>query len=139
MFYLLFIATTAISHLISPTGKGEVLLSEQQEGVVTLDGSFEGLTPGRHVLQLHAEGCSAILKKGAGAHFNPIAADGCDPSLAIVELAEFEASPEGKATIASTIEGVHLSGSDSIVGHSLVLHSVGLQGPPPSCGRIEPQ
>jgi len=136
MFYFICIATTAISHLISPTGKGEVLLSEQQDGVVTLDGFFEGLTPGRHVLQLHAEGCSAILKKGAGAHFNPVPTQGCDSSLAIVELAEFEASVEGKATIASTIEGIYLSGSDSIVGHSLVLHSVGLEGTP-SCGRIE--
>lgn len=136
MFFLICVATTAISHLISPTGKGEVLFSEEQEGIVTLDGTFEGLSPGRHVLQLQAEGCSAIVNRSAGAHFNPIATKGCDPALAIVELAEFEPSAEGKAHIASTIEGLHLSGSDSIIGLSLVLYTVGQQEAP-LCARIE--
>ncbi len=137
MFYSILVAATAVSHLVSPSGKGEVTLSEKEEGVITLDGTFEGLKPGRHVLQLHAEGCSAIMKKGAGAHFNPLPKPGCDASLAILEISEFEANTEGKAAFETTLEGVHLTGTDSIIGHSLVLHPVGLTDAPPSCGRIE--
>jgi|GEM_PF-2661134 len=136
MFFPILVATTAISHLVSPTVKGEVTLIED-EGTVIIDGTFEGLAPGRHILQLHAEGCSAILQKTAGAHFNPLPDQACDAMIHILEIGEIEASFDGKGSIEVSVDGVSLSGDDSIVGYSLVLHPAGISTVPPSCGRIE--
>jgi Cu-Zn family superoxide dismutase len=149
-FLPLLLALQAVSHLIPApgfNGRGEIFLIEKDTGQIVLTGNFEGLTPGRHALQLHAEGCSTLLKRqSAGAHYNPLPVQGCDASLAILDIGELEANQQGKATFEATLENVHLEGEDSIVGYSLVVHPVGLTSPselrgakaaPIACGIIK--
>lgn len=50
---------------------GEVVFTEK-DGVVTMEGKFEGLTPGTHAIHLHETAdCSAADAMSSGGHWNP--------------------------------------------------------------------
>ncbi|MEP7078342.1 MAG: superoxide dismutase family protein [Chthoniobacterales bacterium] len=85
-----------------------------------------GLTPGKHGFHIHEFGdCSAPDAKSAGGHFNPTnhqhgAPDAADRHAG--DLGNIEADAAGKAHLELTDKAMKLSGSDSIVGHAVIVH-----------------
>jgi superoxide dismutase, Cu-Zn family len=85
-----------------------------------------GLTPGKHGFHIHEFGdCSAPDAKSAGGHFNPGnhqhgAPDATDRHAG--DLGNIEADGSGKAHLELTDKVMKLTGSDSIVGHAVIVH-----------------
>jgi superoxide dismutase, Cu-Zn family len=85
-----------------------------------------GLTPGKHGFHIHEFGdCSAPDAKSAGGHFNPGnhqhgAPDATDRHAG--DLGNIEADASGKAHLELTDKVMKLTGSDSIVGHAVIVH-----------------
>jgi superoxide dismutase, Cu-Zn family len=85
-----------------------------------------GLTPGKHGFHIHEFGdCSAPDAKSAGGHFNPTnhqhgAPDATDRHAG--DLGNIEADASGKAHLEMSDKVMKLNGSDSIVGHAVIVH-----------------
>ena len=88
-------------------------------------GIVQNLTPGKHGLHIHEKGdCSAADAASAGAHFNPTQQHHGGPMTAehhAGDLGNIEADSSGKA-IVSWKGKLSLSGKDSIIGKSVVVH-----------------
>jgi superoxide dismutase, Cu-Zn family len=104
-------------------------------GVVTFTKSGEevkvvadisGLAPGKHGFHIHEFGdCSSSDGNSAGGHFNPMhkahgAPDASDRHAG--DLGNIEAEASGKAHLEWSDRVIKLSGSDSIVGHAVIVH-----------------
>jgi len=87
---------------------------------------ISGLTPGKHGFHIHEFGdCSAPDAASAGSHFNPTkhqhgAPDATDRHAG--DLGNIEADASGKAHLELTDDMMKLSGSDSIIGHAVIVH-----------------
>jgi Cu-Zn family superoxide dismutase len=85
-----------------------------------------GLTPGKHGFHIHEFGdCSAPDAMSAGGHFNPTnhhhgAPDATDRHAG--DLGNIEADASGKAHLELSDPVMKLNGSDSIVGHGVIVH-----------------
>jgi Cu-Zn family superoxide dismutase len=85
-----------------------------------------GLTPGKHGFHVHEFGdCSSSDGNSAGGHFNPKhkqhgAPDASDRHAC--DLGNIEADASGKAHLEWSDKVMKLSGADSIVGHSVIVH-----------------
>ena len=85
-----------------------------------------GLTPGKHGFHIHEFGdCSDPKAASAGSHFNPThkqhgAPDASDRHAG--DLGNIEADASGKAHLELTDSVMKLSGSDSIIGHAVIVH-----------------
>ena len=85
-----------------------------------------GLKPGKHGFHIHEFGdCSAPDAKSAGGHFNPAnhqhgAPDAPDRHAG--DLGNIEADASGKVHLEMTDKVMKLSGSDSILGHAVIVH-----------------
>jgi Cu-Zn family superoxide dismutase len=85
-----------------------------------------GLTPGKHGFHVHEFGdCSSSDGNSAGGHFNPThkqhgAPDASDRHAG--DLGNIEADASGKAHLEWSDKVMKLSGADSIVGHSVIVH-----------------
>lgn len=120
--------TMAIA-VLHPTQGGNV------KGVVTFtkDGDnlkvvadLEGLTPGKHGFHIHQYGDeSSPDGKSAGDHFNPANERHGGPTDVqhhMGDLGNIEAQSDGKAHLEMTLSGVSLTGTNSIIGRSVVVH-----------------
>jgi superoxide dismutase, Cu-Zn family len=140
------------------TCKLESKSSTQVTGTVTFTqvgsdvqvvGDITGLKPGKHGFHLHEKGdCSAPDAASAGAHFNPGQHKHGGPTTTERhegDLGNIEADASGKAHIDWKGKMV-LSGADSIIGKSVVVHEKeddlktdpsGNSGARQACGVIE--
>ena len=116
---------------------------------VQVVGDITGLKPGKHGFHLHEKGdCSAADAASAGAHFNPGQHKHGGPTTAERhegDLGNIEADASGKAHI-DWKGKMSLSGGDSIIGKSVVVHEKeddlktdpsGNSGARQACGVIE--
>jgi len=116
---------------------------------VQVVGDITGLKPGKHGFHLHEKGdCSAADAASAGAHFNPGQHKHGGPTTAERhegDLGNIEADASGKAHI-DWKGKMSLSGADSIIGKSVVVHEKeddlktdpsGNSGARLACGAIE--
>jgi Cu-Zn family superoxide dismutase len=117
--------------------------------MVQVVGDFTGLKPGKHGFHIHEKGdCSAPDAASAGAHFNPTQQHHGGPMTADHHMGDFgniEADASGKAHV-DWKGKMSLSGADSIVGKSVVVHEKeddlktdpsGNSGARVACGAIE--
>jgi Cu-Zn family superoxide dismutase len=131
----------------------------QVTGTVTFTAAAKGahvvidmtdLTPGKHGLHIHEKGdCSAADAASAGAHFNPTHSHHGGPTSAERHAGDFgnvEADASGKVHVELKEKGLKLSGADSIVGKSVIVHEKeddlktdpsGNSGARVACGVIE--
>jgi superoxide dismutase, Cu-Zn family len=86
---------------------------------------IQNLTPGKHGFHLHEKGdCSAADASSAGGHFNPTHQHHGGPNTAerhVGDLGNLEADASGKAHL-DWKGKMNLSGADSIIGKSVVVH-----------------
>jgi superoxide dismutase, Cu-Zn family len=92
---------------------------------VHVAGDIENLTPGKHGFHIHEKGdCSAPDAASAGGHFNPTHQHHGGPTTAehhTGDLGNIEPDASGKVHFDWTGK-MSLSGSDSIIGKSVVVH-----------------
>lgn len=92
---------------------------------VQVGGHIMNLKPGKHGLHIHDKGdCSAPDASSAGPHFNPTNQHHGGPSTAehhTGDLGNIEADESGSAVI-NWKGKLSLTGNDSIIGKSLVVH-----------------
>lgn len=116
---------------------------------VEVSGDIENLAPGKHGFHIHEKGdCSAPDAASAGGHFNPTHQHHGGPATAERhegDLGNIEADKSGKAHVQWKGK-MSLSGPDSIIGHSVVVHEKeddlktdpsGNSGARVACGVIE--
>ena len=116
---------------------------------VQVAGLIQNLTPGKHGLHIHEKGdCSTADAASAGAHFNPTQQHHGGPTTAehhAGDLGNIEADSSGKA-IVNWKGKLSLSGTDSIIGKSVVVHEKeddlktdpsGNSGARVACGAIQ--
>lgn len=131
---------------------GTIELTEVEEGVA-VEGTVEGLEPGKHGFHVHEKGdCSAKDFKSAGGHFNPTdAKHGApgDPEHHYGDMGNIEAGKDGKATVSITMPELSLREGDegSVIGLAIVVHAKaddlksqpsGAAGARVACGVITP-
>ncbi|XP_069492451.1 superoxide dismutase [Cu-Zn] [Ambystoma mexicanum] len=106
--------------------KGTVHFTQEQEnGPVTVEGTIDGLTPGKHGFHIHAFGDNTNGCVSAGPHFNPQNQTHGAPEDAVRhvgDLGNVTANDGGVAEIKFDDKVISLSGSNSIIGRSLVVH-----------------
>src|SRR5712675_3191620 len=87
---------------------------------------ISGLKPGKHGFHIHEFGdCTAPDAMSAGGHFNPTnhhhgAPDATDRHAG--DLGNIEADAAGKAHLEMSDKVMKLNGSDSIIGHAVIVH-----------------
>jgi Cu-Zn family superoxide dismutase len=120
--------TKAIAVLHPASGSnvtGTVMFTASGDQVKVV-ADITGLTPGKHGFHIHEFGdCSDPKAASAGAHFNPGNHQHGAPDAAerhAGDLGNIEADASGKAHLEWTDKMMKLSGSDSIIGHSVIVH-----------------
>ncbi|MGE5457799.1 MAG: superoxide dismutase family protein [Methanococcaceae archaeon] len=107
---------------------GVILFTKSSSGDETqVTGDITGLTPGRHGIHIHMFGdLSSEDGKSAGDHFNPMkkhhGAPGAQDHHA-GDLGNIIADSSGKAHIDMKLSMIMLSGVNSIIGRSVVVHA----------------
>jgi superoxide dismutase, Cu-Zn family len=85
-----------------------------------------GLAPGKHGFHIHQFGdCSDPKAASAGDHFNPAHKQHGAPDASerhAGDLGNIEADASGKAHLELTDNVMRLTGSDSIIGHAVIVH-----------------
>lgn len=98
-----------------------------EEGGVHIIADLEGLTPGDHGFHIHEFGdCSAPDGTSAGGHFNPTKKPHGSPQSEerhVGDLGNITAEANGRAHYDRIDHQIELSGENSIVGHSVVVHA----------------
>ncbi len=123
-------ARRVVSALLSSTSgsgaSGTVRFEAVQNGVRII-ANLSGLTPGDHGFHIHEHGdCSAPDASTAGGHFNPTNHSHAGPDAAerhVGDLGNLTAGADGRATIDRVDSMLTLSGPNSIVGRSVVVHA----------------
>jgi Cu-Zn family superoxide dismutase len=119
-------------------------------GDVQVIADIQNLKPGSHGFHIHEKGdCSDPKANSAGAHFNPMHRHHGGPETVERHAGDFgniEADASGKVHVELKMKDVKLSGADSIVGKSLIVHEkeddlktdpTGNSGDRVACGVIE--
>jgi Cu-Zn family superoxide dismutase len=122
----------------------------QMKAYVKIEGEITGLTPGKHGFHVHEKGdCSAPDATSAGGHFNPTNKIHGGPSSKnrhVGDLGNITADKNGTAKINFKDNVIRLSGDNSILDRSLIVHGdrddlksqpVGNAGKRVACGVIE--
>jgi superoxide dismutase, Cu-Zn family len=98
----------------------------EQDGGVHIVGQVHHLTPGKHGIHVHEKAdLSAPDLTSAGGHFNPTKEQHGAPDPAHHHVGDFgniTADDKGDASVDVTASGLSLSGPNSIVGHSIIIH-----------------
>jgi len=106
------------------TVSGTVSFTKQGDDVQVV-ADIENLKPGKHGFHIHEKGdCSATDASSAGAHFNPTHQHHGGPETAERhegDLGNIEADASGKSHLEWKGK-MNLSGTDSIIGKSIVVH-----------------
>ena len=104
---------------------GTVTFTKGTDGIQVV-ADVTGLTPGKHGFHVHEFGdCSSPDGNSAGAHFNPTHKQHGAPNAAdrhAGDLGNIEADASGKAHLDWKDKVMKLSGPDSVVGRSVILH-----------------
>jgi superoxide dismutase, Cu-Zn family len=100
-----------------------IMTLEQTGQSVTVKGTLNGLTPGKHGLHIH-EGRSC---KSRGGHFTPMNAphgppDSADDKHHLGDLGNVVADQGGTANYSGVAKNVTLTGANNIDGRVLVVH-----------------
>jgi Cu-Zn family superoxide dismutase len=143
--------TKAVAKLEPKSGSqvtGTVTFTKKGDDVEVV-ADIQGLKPGRHGFHVHEKGdCSAPDASSAGGHFNPTHQHHGGPTTPehhAGDLGNIEADASGKAHL-DWKGKMSLSGADSIVGKSIVVHEkeddlktdpAGNSGARVGCGVIE--
>lgn len=122
-------ATTRAIAVLHPT-KGNsvsgVVKFEAVEGGVRVVADISGLAPGKHGFHIHEYGdCSADDGTSAGGHFNPSGMPHSMPASEqrhVGDLGNVEADKDGKARLDYVDAMIALTGTNSIIGRSVVVH-----------------
>jgi Cu-Zn family superoxide dismutase len=106
--------------------KGKVTFTQKGEGV-EIEGEFTGLQPGQHGFHIHEFGdCSMADGKCAGGHFNPNGGKHSspeDPGRHAGDLGNLKADSTGKASFKMSDSMLSLSGPNSVIGRSVIIHA----------------
>jgi len=113
---------------IAKSGVTGTIVFELVGNHVHVSGKISGLTPGKHGFHIHQFGDLTDGEKGesAGGHFNPhrMAHGAPDArSRHVGDLGNVEANSEGVAVIDQDDKLIKLSGENSIIGRSVVVHA----------------
>jgi superoxide dismutase, Cu-Zn family len=104
---------------------GIVTFTQTPEGVKVV-ADLKGLSKGKHGFHIHECGdCSAADGTSAGGHFNPEKMNHGAPTDAMHhtgDLGNIEADENGTAHLEYVDKGISLSGSNSIIGRSIIVH-----------------
>lgn len=96
-------------------------------GGVKIVADVEGLTPGKHGFHIHEKGdCGAHDASSAGGHFNPKGLNHGSPEdedRHVGDLGNLISNAKGYAHYERIDEVISLSGTDSIVGRSIIVHA----------------
>jgi len=127
---------------------GTVIFTETSDGVKVM-ADIKGLTPGKHGFHIHEFGdCSSPDGTSAGGHFNPEnKSHGApmDMNRHMGDMGNVVAGADGSAHLEYVDHMIQLSGPESIIGHSMILHKseddmktqpTGNAGPRVACGVI---
>lgn len=144
-------ATAAVAKLEPKSGSqvtGTVTFVKSGDAVQVV-ADVQNLKPGKHGFHIHEKGdCSAADAASAGGHFNPTHQHHGGPMTAehhTGDLGNIEADASGKAHL-DWKGKMNLSGEDSIIGKSVVVHEkeddlktdpAGNSGARVACGVIE--
>jgi Cu-Zn family superoxide dismutase len=117
--------------VINPT-KGNIVCGvvhfRKVDGGVEIRAIIDGLTPGKHGFHIHEFGdCSAPDAASAGGHFNPTNEmhGGPDHSRRHAgDLGNLVANENGHAVYERIDSIINLNGPNSIVGRSVIIHSM---------------
>ena len=109
--------------------QGEVTFSEK-EGLVTMEASFSGLTPGEHAIHIHEKAdCSADDGTSTGGHWNPTLEPhgkwGAEEGYHKGDIGNFEADAEGNGRITFSTNQWCLSCDDekkNLIGKAVIVH-----------------
>ncbi len=101
---------------------------EAVEGGVRVVAKIDGLTPGKHGFHIHEFGdCSAPDAASAGGHFNPTHKQHGGPDSLerhVGDLGNVVADEKGHAEYERIDSVISLTGPDTIVGRSVVVHAL---------------
>jgi Cu-Zn family superoxide dismutase len=116
-----------VIHALSDSGvQGKVTFTEQVDGVEIM-AELTGLTPGKHGFHVHEFGdCSMMDGTCAGGHFNPEGTPHGGPSSRqrhVGDLGNVEADESGRAVYKRVDQLITLSGANSIIGRSIIVHA----------------
>ncbi len=104
---------------------GVVMFTEVETGVRVV-ADLQGLTPGLHGIHIHQFGdLSDVTGASAGGHFNPKKDRHGGPKEEHYhsgDLGNIEANPSGNAHLDVVFTTFRLSGDESIIGRSVVVH-----------------
>ena len=130
--------------------RGVVRFHQDDDGTVTIEGTFEGLVPGRqHAIHIHEFGdCTDLHGKSAGGHYNPEnRPHGLPPAAErhAGDLGNLQADDQGTATLALTVDNISIAGLENpIIGRAVIVHAkpddggqpTGNAGGRAACGTI---
>jgi Cu-Zn family superoxide dismutase len=119
-------ASSQVAALGGGTVNGRVTFT-QEDGYVLVEGDFEGLTPGKHGIHVHEHGdCGGVLAEAAGGHYNPGGGTHGMPGMAEShegDLGNLVADDWGRARFTLKDSFLRLSGDNSILGRSVIVHA----------------
>ncbi|HVV69693.1 MAG TPA: superoxide dismutase family protein [Gammaproteobacteria bacterium] len=121
--------TTQAIDVLTPTQgntvTGIVTFSKVKDGIKIV-ADVSGLPQGEHGFHIHEFGdCSAPDAMSAGGHFNPLHMSHAGPEDKLRhegDLGNLSADASGKAHYERTDKIIMLSGTDAIIGRSVVVH-----------------
>jgi len=146
-------SVSAFADLKSAKGQnvsGKLEFTQEGNGVHIV-GQVHHLSPGKHGIHVHEKAdLSAPDLTSAGGHFNPTKEEHGGPGGEHHHAGDFgniTADEKGDATVDIAIAGLSLTGANTIVGHSIIIHGgvddlksqpSGNSGPRVAGGVIEP-
>ncbi|XP_025098992.1 superoxide dismutase [Cu-Zn]-like [Pomacea canaliculata] len=106
---------------------GTLFFAQENDSSPTkVTGQVSGLTQGKHGFHIHEFGDYTNGCTSAGAHFNPHSKEHGGPDMAerhSGDLGNIEAGEDGVAKVDITDKQIPLTGVNSIIGRSLVVHA----------------
>ena len=143
-------ATATLEPTAGSTAHGTVRFDQLEGGSVMVKVDLMGVPPGMHGFHVHEHGSCAENANAAGGHFNPNDSPHAGPDHPIRHAGDFgnvEADDKGEVHTSFTIDEITVApGTNSVVGHAVVLHGkaddlmtqpAGNSGPRIACGVVE--
>jgi len=115
--------------LVGDVVKGQVFFEQDAKGgAVRVTGKVTGLAPGKHGFHVHEFGDVSRGCDSAGPHFNPTGVDHGAPEddpthRHVGDLGNVVVGASGEVEIDITDKLISLSGANSIIGRSIIVHA----------------